>query len=148
MIIYLFIEPIPSPTNLISTSTESSIFLQWEQDKNSLIDRYEIVYNYTVRRCGIPNTLSIKISISNDGTSRHNLSNSDTTPIEEDSEYSISLTAMNSVGRSESVNIQLSTLPSGILCISILIQLALKIYIFSSFRFTNYYDDSTAIKLH
>ena len=123
MVIYLSIVPIPSPTNLTSMSTASSIFLQWEQENKNLIEKYEIVYNYTVRRCGILNSSSINISISNDEITRHNLSNSDTTPIEEDSEYDILLTAMNSVGRSESVNVQLSTLQSGILCISILIQL-------------------------
>lgn len=110
--ITIVLEPIPSPTSLTSVSTAMSIFLQWEQERKDLIEMYEITYNYTVRRCS-SQSVKVNYSIISDGMTNYNLSNCHETPVEEDSEYHIVLTALNSVGRSESISTQLSTLQSG-----------------------------------
>ena len=67
----------------------------WTQTTNIFIDRFEVAYSYTVGRCSAPPGASRTDSIS-DGTMRsHTLSN-----LDEDSEYTITVRAINDVGSS------------------------------------------------
>ena len=69
------------------------------------MDRYEINYRYFIEECeleGGGQFLPVTVSV-NDGTlRRYTLNNSASTPVEEDSEFRITLTAINSVTRSVS----------------------------------------------
>ena len=102
---YTFITaPLPSPTSLRATTRATSITLTWEQAEGAnAVDRYEINYGYFIEECELeggrpfpPVTVSV-----NDGTlRRYTLNNSASTPVEEDSLFRITLTAVNSVTRS------------------------------------------------
>ena len=97
--------PLPPPTNLRAVATTpTSITLTWEQPEGAdAVDRYEINYRYLIEECESeggrllpPVTVSV-----NDGTlRRYTLNNSASTPVEEDSVFRITLTAVNSVTRS------------------------------------------------
>ena len=94
----------------------TSISLTWEQPQRHLVEGYEINYSFTIDECGgdegrIP---PVTASISDSSLRSYTILNSSATPVEEDSIYSISLTAINSVGRSEPSNIvMVSTLQAG-----------------------------------
>ena len=64
------------------------------------MDRYEITYRYSIEECeseGGRNFPSLTVPV-NDGTlRRYTLNNSASTPVEEDSVFQITLTAVNSV---------------------------------------------------
>ena len=97
--------PLPPPTNLRAvTATPTSITLTWEQPEGAdAVGRYEIIYRYFIDECeseGARNFPSFTVSV-NDGTlRRYTLNNSASTPVEEDSVFQITLTAVNSVIRS------------------------------------------------
>ena len=81
----------------------TSINLTWEQPKGSadVVDSYEISYNFTVDECSGDEGNFPLVTVMLSGSLRnYTIMNSPTTPVEEDSTYSISLTALNSVGRS------------------------------------------------
>ena len=93
------------PTNLRAvTITPTSITLTWEQPEGAdAVDRYEISYRYLIEECeseGGRMFPAATVSV-NDGTlRRYTLNNSASTPVEEDSLFRITLTAVNSVTRS------------------------------------------------
>ena len=66
------------------------------------MDRYEINYRYTINECANEEGSFPPVTVSvNDGTLRRfTLNNSASTPVEEDSEFQITLTAVNSETRS------------------------------------------------
>ena len=66
------------------------------------MDRYEINYHYTINECVNEEGSFPPVIVSvNDGTLRRfTLNNSASTPVEEDSEFRITLTAVNSETRS------------------------------------------------
>ena len=75
---------------------------------------YELEYNFTIRECqdNSGNVWNVRI---NDGSLRsYTLANSTDTPVEEDSDYFIMFTAVNSDGKSEPVTTETSTLATGI----------------------------------
>ena len=97
--------PLPPPTNLRATIGTSpiSITLTWEQPEGAnAVDRYEINYRYTINECVNEEGSFPPVIVSvNDGTLRRfTLNNSASTPVEEDSEFRITLTAVNSEARS------------------------------------------------
>ena len=115
---YLNIECIvdlPAAPTIIDISSEStSITITWEQDLSSDVLWYEIQYNFSIRECqdNIWNAWNVII---NDGSLRnYTLVNSTDTPVEEDSDYFIMLTAVNSDGKSEPVTTETSTSITGI----------------------------------
>jgi hypothetical protein len=96
---------LPPPTNLRAVATTpTSITLTWEQPEGAnAVDRYEINYLYIIEECDLEGGgpfPAVTVSV-NDGTLRtYTLNNSASTPVEEDSLFRITLTAVNSVTRS------------------------------------------------
>ncbi len=94
-----------APSNLTVTMvTATSITITWTQSSDIFIDRYEVSYMYTIRRCSASpgqgmNTLS--------GSARsYNLMS-----LNEDSTYTINVTAINDEGsRSSTITADTSTL--------------------------------------
>ena len=98
--------PLPPPTNLMATTSATSITLTWQQPEGAdAVEGYEIYYHYTIEECqleGIRRRFpSVIISVDDSTLRRYTLINSASTPVEEDSEFQIALTAVNSVTRSE-----------------------------------------------
>ena len=75
-----------------------SITFLWKQDFE--IDTYEIQYNFAIKECQGDNTEFWNVTI-NGSLRNFTLENSTDTPVEEDSIYTIYLTAKTSDGRSE-----------------------------------------------
>ena len=79
--------------------------MTWEQPEGAdAVDRYEISYLYIIEECDLEGGRpfpSVTVSV-NDGTlRRYTLNSSASSPVEEDSVFRITLTAVNSVTRSE-----------------------------------------------
>ena len=98
--------PLPRPTILMATSpSPTSITLTWEQTEGAdAVDSYEINYQYIVKQCigeggSFP---AITVMEINGSLRSYTLTNSALTPVEEDSLFSISLTAVNDVEMSAS----------------------------------------------
>ena len=77
------------------------------------MEGYEINYSFTIDECSgdegrIP---VVTASISDSSLRSYTILNSSATPVEEDSIYSISLTAVNGTGRSEPSNTVVVTTP-------------------------------------
>ena len=96
---------------MVSRRIARSIELHFQQAEKSIVDRYLVEYNYTVTRCGNKGTIRINLTVQDNDT--YLISDSDETPVEEDSRYDISVTAFNSVGSSKAVTIHTSTVESG-----------------------------------
>ncbi len=90
-----------TPSDLMVTA--ASITITWTQSSDIFIDRYEVSYMYTIRRCSASpgqglNTLS-------GGARSYNLMN-----LNEDSTYTITVTAINDEGlRSSTITAITST---------------------------------------
>ena len=100
--------PLPAPTILmVSSPTPTSITLTWEQSEASAgaVERYEIGYEYSVLECIGEREGDFRriTEMLNNGTLRsYTLTNSSSTPVEEDTTFfSITLTAVNNVTRSD-----------------------------------------------
>ena len=111
-----FIDPLPSPTNLMvsPSSQPTSITLTWEQPEGAdAVSGYEINYSYDVIEClrdGDTRPFPPATVFVNNGSLRsYTIMNSRTTPVEEDSQYTISITAVNSVGQSGPSNTVVTT---------------------------------------
>ena len=82
---------IDTPNLMDATSGSTTITLSWTQ--SATVDRYTVSYTYTIRRCGSgPASGSEEIS---DGNAR----NFTLTDLEEDSDYTITLTAISADGQ-------------------------------------------------
>ena len=92
-----------------ATATSTTIALSWTQSGSS-VDSYTISYNYTIRRCGSgPMTGSEEIS---DGNGRNfTLTGLE---LEEDSDYTITLTAISAAGQLTSNQITTTTDTAGV----------------------------------
>lgn len=103
----------PLPPVITETSFEStSISISWQDDDT--VDHYEIQYNFTVRECA--NDMDMQITSIGPQMIMANsyvLLNGTETRVEEDSNYSISLTAVNSIGKSQATIITNMTLEAG-----------------------------------
>ena len=104
---------------MVTQSLATSISLTWDQPLGAeAVDRYEITYSFVVRECVRdndnrpfhPDTVTV-----NDGSQRsYTIMNGSTTPVEEDSEYTISIRAVNSLEISaESSNATTTTASAG-----------------------------------
>ena len=113
--------PLPPPTTptVSAQSLATSISLTWEQLLGAdAIESFEITYRYVINECvgDGDNRFSLPVtSILTDGMQRsYMIVNSSITPVEEDSQYNISVRAMNSVGMSaESNNATTTTSSAG-----------------------------------
>ena len=97
--------PLPPPTNLRAVSTTAtSITLTWEQPKGAdAVDRYEINYHYLIEECEFEGGglfPSVTVTVSDGTLRRYTLNNSASTPVEEDSVFRVTLTAINNATRS------------------------------------------------
>ena len=102
------------PDSFTATSRGTSISLSWMQPDS--VDSYEITYSYTINQCdGVEGDFpSVTIPISNGTQRSYIITNSPTTPVEEDSMYNIRLTAISGGMRSDSATIRTITLTAGI----------------------------------
>ena len=95
----------------------TSIILTWNQNEGAdAVDRYEINYTFTINECGVERVFSMEsVIITANGSTYYRISidSSSTTPVEEDSSYNISLTAINDVTRSNTVTTTTSTISAG-----------------------------------
>ena len=102
----------------MASALSTSINLTWDQPRGAnAVDYYEINYNFTINECiGTDNgygsgTVMIKF---NDSSARsYSITNSASTPVEENSMYDITLTAVNSIERSEGISTETSTHQTG-----------------------------------
>ena len=97
--------PLPPPINLVATAMTNSILLTWDLPLEGLnaVDSYELYYEYAINQCsGNESMIQPVAATIADGTLRSfTIENSSSTPVEEDSVYSvIRLRAVNSVDRS------------------------------------------------
>ena len=114
---FSIIVDLPATPTITDISPESSsITITWEQDLSSDVLWYEIQYNFTIREC-LDNTWNAwniwNVTINNGSLRNYTLVNSTVTPVEEDSDYFIMLTAVNSDGKSEPTVIETSTSAAG-----------------------------------
>ena len=95
-----------TPVLADATATSTTIALSWTQSGSS-VDSYTISYTYTIRRCGSsPVSGSEEIS---DGNAR----SFTLTDLEEDSDYTITLTAISAAGQLTSHQITATTNTAG-----------------------------------
>ena len=100
--------PLPAPTMLMTSSpTPTSITLTWEQPEGAdAVEGYEINYMYSIMQCvgeveGDFPAISVML---NDGSLRsYTITNTSSTLVQEDSTYTITLRAVNSVTRSNTI---------------------------------------------
>ena len=96
-----------APVLMDATATSTTIALNWTQSGSS-VDNYTVSYTYTIRRCGLdPATGSEEIS---DGNAR----SFTLTGLEEDSDYTITLTAISAAGQLNSNQISTTTTKAGL----------------------------------
>ena len=111
----LLTAPLPSPTNLIVSrrSPIASISLTWDQPLGAdAVTSFRIVYSYTVNECTgedarpfPPVTVAL-----NDGALRnYTIMNTLDSPVAENSNYLITVTAVNSVTESNPSNTAFTT---------------------------------------
>ena len=97
---------------MVTATTATSITVTWEHP-GGLLDSYELAYRYFINECGNnigdpPVTMTLSSSQNN-----YTIENGPSTPVEEDSDYSISLVAINSAGRSSSARVLVTTPEAG-----------------------------------
>ncbi len=85
----------PGPVSqlIASETTSTSINLTWMVPENIFIDRFEVTYNYTVKRCPAPQGANVTVNIPDSTARTHILEN-----LNEDSTYRITVTAINNEG--------------------------------------------------
>ena len=105
-LISIVIASLPVPTALmVSSPTPTSITLIWEQPEGAdAVDGYEIGYDRIVNECGgdIGSFPTVTVMLNSGSLRSYTLTNSSSTPVEEDSRHFITLRAVNSVTRSDS----------------------------------------------
>ena len=87
-----FLVPPSSPTMLSAISQSTSITLTWSQSPGDVVDSYQISYSFTMRGCGTPGNDEALAP----GSSREYT----LTGLEENSDFTISITVMNGAGSS------------------------------------------------
>lgn len=104
-------------TGVAADPETTTITVTWNQNQADVVDSYEIVYSYRVNVYHGPEpcftSSNINVMVIDSTVSQYMLSNSTRTPIEEDSNYTISLTAINSAGRSMQASVNPRTLQAG-----------------------------------
>ena len=92
-----------------ATATSTTINLNWTQSGSS-VDSYTVSYTYTIRQCG-SGPVSGSEEISNGNARSFTL-----TDLEEDSDYTITLTAISAAGQLTSNQISTNTDTAGTCC--------------------------------
>ena len=102
---------------MVTQSLVTSITLTWNQLLGAdAVEGFEINYSYVILEClsDGDSTPSPPVTVTlNDGSQRsYTITNSSSTPVEEDSQYTISIRAVNSVERSMLSNSAMTTTAS------------------------------------
>ena len=102
----------------------TTITLTWDQPLGAdAVESFVITYSYDVRECindGENTPLQpVSVTIGNGSQRSYTIMNSSETPVEEDSQYSISMRAVNSVGMSAQSNTAMTTTASAGECLLI-----------------------------
>ena len=100
-------------------SLATSISLTWDQTEGAeAVDRYEISYSYVVGECvsdgSEPTNRPVTVTMIDGSQRSYNIMDSYATPVEEDSQYTISIKAINLVNSSVAVNVSTTTQPAGL----------------------------------
>lgn len=90
-----------NPVITNTSTTPTSISISWEQDLCSKVLSYELQYHFKIRECSDYKEQIWNVQILNSSLRQYTISTSPETPVEEDSVYNITFTAINSDGRSE-----------------------------------------------
>ena len=95
---YFIIDTVPNPpSNLRATMhTATSITITWTETTTTNIDRYEVTYSYTVRRCSAPSGPAMTNTVTSTARS-HTLMN-----LNEDSTYTITVRNINGAASNKS----------------------------------------------
>ena len=93
-------------TNLNVVTDSTSISVSWSFDKRDVIFGYELQYRYTIRECQRNSDL---MNVTFDSPANSYIIEN----LEEDSDFIISLFAINPAGRSEPACLNTTTLQSG-----------------------------------
>ena len=108
-----YIAPLPPPTNLAvsNRSPATSIGLTWDQPLGAdAVNGFEITYTYVVNECS--STLPfppVTVTLNTGSLRGYTITNSSLSPVEEDSVFTISVTAVNSVTESNPSNTATTT---------------------------------------
>lgn len=107
--IYLNVVDLPAmPVITNVTASSTSITVTWDQNISSDVIWYELQYNFTIRECEIRSN-NVEIGIIDGSLRNYTLENSTATPVEEDSAYTIFLSAINFDGTSGTSITEIST---------------------------------------
>ena len=102
-IVYYF--PCTAPTSVTASATSpTSIDISWELPAGSTADEFIINYNFTIRQCVDDGVQQVMITPVNGFLRSYTISNSSTTPVEEDSEYTITVSTVSNGITSEPSN--------------------------------------------
>ena len=97
-----------------TATTATSITLTWDHLEGSDVESYEISYTYVINECGSNiRDPQVTVTLTNGSQRSYIIENGTNTPVEEDSDYSISLIAIHSMGRSPAAMILVTTLEAG-----------------------------------
>ena len=87
-------------------ANSTSIIVSWSISKEDIVFTYELQYSYIIRECQRSSNIT-NVTFASPANS-YILEN-----LEEDSDFNISLFAINSAGRSEAASVNVTTLQSG-----------------------------------
>ena len=99
----------PSSPTILNTSMSTNITLTWSQSPRDVVDSYQISYSFTIRGCGVGGGNVSTVT----GTSREYT----LTGLEENSDFTINIIAMNGAGSSPPATIITRTLNGSLDCI-------------------------------
>ena len=111
---------------MVTQSLATSISLTWDQPLGAdAVDGFVINYSYIVNECinDGDNTpfLPVTLMLDNSSQRSYTIMNSDRIPVEEDSQYTITIRAVNSVGMSAQSNTAMTTTANAGECFCVLI---------------------------
>ena len=104
----VFVVGSPSQPIGMNASVGSTVVnITWSKRSNDIVHQYELQYSYRIREC-LNNSGTSNITELSNSSRSHTLENQ-----EEDSDFTISLFAINPAGKSEAATVMATTLPSG-----------------------------------
>ena len=110
LIIIIIAVDVPAMPNIITnvTASSTSITITWNQNTTSDVVWYELRYNFIIRGCEIWSD-NYTIDMINGSRRNYTLEDSTATPVEENSAYTIFLSAINFDGAIDTCTIKLLT---------------------------------------
>ena len=105
---YAGLRPGPVTGLQVTTRTDTTLHITWTVSADIHIDRFEVTYSYTVNRCSAPPGAQRTDTITAGFTRSHTL-----TGLNEDSNYSITVRAINNEG-SIMATVSANTMTSGV----------------------------------